>query len=221
MLPHPCYGRRVCSDMDAFPDPSFKLVTFLLDYFTCFPICSMIVLANMVCYGRFVVLTGRRSACASREIPVTSLFCLLSMFCQPDSKLFPQCTLLHIVCMEFCTPHLPSLACQFCPLGVLGLVWGWFVVLPLFPLYVWRKCIVFSPSKNGHNLWDNHHSSWFIRCIVIVVVVLSSSFLAVNLIFYSIYCPVRLATRVESCSYMLFPFSTVFFLCDDTVASVQ
>ena len=72
MLPHPCsYSRRVCSDVNGFLDPFFKLVAFSLDYFTCFQIHSITVLTNMICYGRFVILIGRRSAGGSREIPVT------------------------------------------------------------------------------------------------------------------------------------------------------
>ena len=42
------------SDVNAFLDPSFKLVTVSLDYFTCLTMHSIIVLKNLVCYGRFV-----------------------------------------------------------------------------------------------------------------------------------------------------------------------
>ena len=75
------------------------------------------------------------------------------------------------------------------------------MVLPLWPLnvYVWQKCVEFSPGQPPFLL---------IRSVLCYCCCChSSSFLAVHLVFYSIYCPVRVATRVESCSYMLFLFS--------------
>lgn len=47
----PVHSRSVRSNTYAFLDPSLKLVAFLLNYFTCFPIHNMIVLTDVVCYG--------------------------------------------------------------------------------------------------------------------------------------------------------------------------
>ena len=47
----PVRSRSVRSNTYAFLDPSLKLVAFLLNYFTCFPIHNMIVLTDVVCYG--------------------------------------------------------------------------------------------------------------------------------------------------------------------------
>ena len=44
----PVHSRSVRSNTYAFLDPSLKLVAFLLNYFTCFPIHNMIVLADVV-----------------------------------------------------------------------------------------------------------------------------------------------------------------------------
>ena len=77
------------SNSYAFLDPSLKLVAFLLNYFTCFPIHNMIVLTDVVCYGWFMVLIGRSSAGGSCEISVRDLFCFLSVFCDPGSQLSP------------------------------------------------------------------------------------------------------------------------------------
>ena len=56
----PVHSRSVWSNTYAFLDPSLKLVAFLLNYFTCFPIHNMIVLTDVVCYGWFMVLIGRK-----------------------------------------------------------------------------------------------------------------------------------------------------------------
>ena len=45
------HGRSVRSNACALLHPSLKLVTFLLNYFTCLPIQNMIVLTDVVCYG--------------------------------------------------------------------------------------------------------------------------------------------------------------------------
>ena len=45
------HSRSVPSNTCAFLGPSLKLVAFLLNYFTCFPIHNMIVLKDVVCYG--------------------------------------------------------------------------------------------------------------------------------------------------------------------------
>ena len=80
----PVHSRSVWSNTYAFLDPSLKLVAFLLNYFTCFPIHNMIVLTDVVCYGWFMVLIGRSSAGGSCEIFVRDLFCFLSVFCDPS-----------------------------------------------------------------------------------------------------------------------------------------
>ena len=85
----PVHSSSVRSNTYAFLDPSLKLVAFLLNYFTCFPIHNMIVLTDVVCYGWFMVLIGRSSAGGSCEISVRDLFCFLSVFCDPGSQLSP------------------------------------------------------------------------------------------------------------------------------------
>ena len=85
----PVHSRSVRSNTYAFLDPSLKLVAFLLNYFTCFPIHNMIVLTDVVCYGWFMVLIGRSSADGSCEIFVRGLFCFLSVFCDPGCQLSP------------------------------------------------------------------------------------------------------------------------------------
>ena len=85
----PVHSRSVRSNTYAFLDPSLKLVAFLLNYFTCFPIHNMIVLTDVVCYGWFMVFIGRSSAGGSCEISVRDLFCFLSVFCDPGSQLSP------------------------------------------------------------------------------------------------------------------------------------
>ena len=49
------------SDVNAFLDPYFGIRTFLFNYFACFAINGVIVLAHMVCYGRLLIFTGRRA----------------------------------------------------------------------------------------------------------------------------------------------------------------
>ena len=83
----PVHSRSVRSNTYAFLDPSLKLVAFLLNYFTCFPIHNMIVLTDVVCYGWFMEFVGRSSAGRSCEISVRDLFCFLSVFCDPGSQL--------------------------------------------------------------------------------------------------------------------------------------
>ena len=106
----PVHSRSVRSDTYAFLDSSLKLVAFLLNYFTCFPIHNMNFLTDVVCYGWFMVLIGRRSVGGSYET-----FCQRSFllpFCVLWSW-FPAVSLFHrympfrIGCMEFCTPLQP------------------------------------------------------------------------------------------------------------------
>ena len=47
----PVHSTSVRSNIYAFLDPSLRLVTFLLNYFTYFPIHNMIVLTDVVRYG--------------------------------------------------------------------------------------------------------------------------------------------------------------------------
>ena len=53
----PVRSRSVRSNTYAFLDPSLKLVAFLLNYFTCFPIHNVIVLTDVVSYGYLRLLT--------------------------------------------------------------------------------------------------------------------------------------------------------------------
>ena len=53
----PVHSRSVRSNTYAFLDPSLKLVAFLLNYFTCFPIHNVIVLTDVVSYGYLRLLT--------------------------------------------------------------------------------------------------------------------------------------------------------------------
>ena len=92
----PVYSRSVRSNTYAFLDLSLKLVAFLLNYFTCFPIHNMIVLTDVVCYGWLMVFIGRSSAGGSCEISVRDLFCFLSVFCAPGSQLSPCFTDLYL-----------------------------------------------------------------------------------------------------------------------------
>ena len=50
----PVHSRSVWCNTYAFLDPLLKLLAFLLNYFTCFPIQNMIVLTDVVCYGWFM-----------------------------------------------------------------------------------------------------------------------------------------------------------------------
>ena len=71
-LPYPC-SWYVCSDVYAF------LLTLFLNFPTCFLVIhNKIVLAHIVCYGRFMILTDRNSA---------AHFYHLSMSCHPNSNL--------------------------------------------------------------------------------------------------------------------------------------
>ena len=51
------------SDVNAFLYPSFELVTLLFNYFACFPIHDVIVLAHMICYGQLVCDTHWQKLC--------------------------------------------------------------------------------------------------------------------------------------------------------------
>ena len=64
----PVHSRSVLSNIYAFLDPSLKLVAFLLNCFTCFPIHNMIVLTDVVRYGWFMVPFGSNYAGVSCEI---------------------------------------------------------------------------------------------------------------------------------------------------------
>ena len=64
----PVHSRSVRSNIYAFLDPSLKVVAFLLNYLTCFPIHNMIVLTDVVRYGWFMVPIGRNYAGVSCEI---------------------------------------------------------------------------------------------------------------------------------------------------------
>ena len=55
----PVHSRSVRSNTYAFLDLSLKIVAFLPNYFTCFPIYNMIVLTVVLCYGWFMVLISR------------------------------------------------------------------------------------------------------------------------------------------------------------------
>ena len=83
----PVHSRIVRSNTYASLHSSLKLVAFLLNYFTCFPIHAMIVLTDVVCYDWFMVLIGRSSVGGSCEISIWDLFCFLFVFSDPGSQL--------------------------------------------------------------------------------------------------------------------------------------
>ena len=92
----PVHSRSLRSNTYTFLNPSLKLVAFLLSYFTCFPIHTMIVLTDVVCYSWFMVFIGRSSAGGSCEISVRDPFCFLSVFCDPDYQLSPCFTYIYL-----------------------------------------------------------------------------------------------------------------------------